>query len=141
MDYYLKPCPFCGSADVKYEFCSSQGFVECQTCGAAGPIVEKAADPHCDEEAGFQAWNQRVPINPETGEPYFQVTGAGWGSGWEAGKVLNVRIECSGAVPGTVVYGDWLDDGEGNMRSLHGRGNVVATVDYATLTITPVTDS
>ncbi|MGT9852037.1 Lar family restriction alleviation protein (plasmid) [Vibrio parahaemolyticus] len=55
----LKPCPFCGSSNVGYEFAGSQGTIDCHSCGAIGPSVEQAADPHCDVDAAFIAWNRR----------------------------------------------------------------------------------
>ncbi len=34
-----------------------------------------------------------APINPLTGEPYFVILAAGWGSGWSAGNVLRFNIQ------------------------------------------------
>lgn len=55
----MKPCPFCGSDNVKYEFSSSQGYITCNSCLADGPLVEEAADPICDIDAAIIAWNRR----------------------------------------------------------------------------------
>jgi Restriction alleviation protein Lar len=60
-----RPCPFCGGNKLRYDFCSSQGYIECLDCGAMGPCDEKAADPHCDLNAAWDAWNRRA----QTGEP------------------------------------------------------------------------
>lgn len=38
-----------------------------------------------------------APINPATGEPYFTLRAAGWGSGWQGGNVL--RLNTAGAAP------------------------------------------
>ena len=56
----LLPCPFCGSSDMRYEFCASQGYITCNECGTQGPCDERAADPHCDIEAAETAWNRRA---------------------------------------------------------------------------------
>lgn len=56
----LKPCPFCGSAELEFVFSGSQGFIECLNCEAIGPYDEMAADPHCDVQAAFDAWNKRA---------------------------------------------------------------------------------
>lgn len=31
--------------------------------------------------------NEKPPINPATGQPYFNVDPRGWGTGWEAGEM------------------------------------------------------
>lgn len=56
----LKPCPFCGSKNLEYEFSSSQGYVKCNACGTLGPEDPQAADPICDIDAAFDIWNKRV---------------------------------------------------------------------------------
>lgn len=53
-------CPFCNYATVGYEFSSSQGFIRCTKCGAVGPDDEHAADPHCDIDAAYEAWQKRA---------------------------------------------------------------------------------
>jgi len=32
----------------------------CDACGAMGPSDEQAADPHCDVDAAYMAWNRRA---------------------------------------------------------------------------------
>ncbi len=39
-----------------------------------------------------------TPVNPVTGEPYFTLRAAGWGSGWAAGNQLRFNIE-AGCAP------------------------------------------
>lgn len=56
----LLPCPFCGSSNLRYEFSGSQGYIECNECGTEGPCDEKAADPICDMDAAYLAWNRRA---------------------------------------------------------------------------------
>jgi hypothetical protein len=58
----LLPCPFCGSSNLRYEFCGSQGYIECNECGAQGPCDERAADPICSIEAAEAAWNRRAAL-------------------------------------------------------------------------------
>ncbi len=55
----LKPCPFCGSDNLRYSFYSYQGVIECRHCGAVGPDAEKAADPECSVNAACEIWNHR----------------------------------------------------------------------------------
>ncbi len=55
----LKPCPFCGSKDLEYEFSGSQGYIKCNSCYALGPEAAEAADPICDVDAAFDIWNKR----------------------------------------------------------------------------------
>jgi transcription elongation factor Elf1 len=56
----LLPCPFCGSTNLRFEFSGSQGYIECNECGTEGPCDEKAADPICDMDAAYLAWNRRA---------------------------------------------------------------------------------
>jgi hypothetical protein len=58
----LLPCPFCGSSTLRYEFCGSQGYIECNECGTQGPCDERAADPICDLDAACDAWNRRTAL-------------------------------------------------------------------------------
>lgn len=44
-------------------FSASAHFVECQECGATGPIAREAMDPICDPGAAFVSWNRREAIN------------------------------------------------------------------------------
>ena len=34
-----------------------------------------------------------APINPETGQPYFTIRAAGWGSGWAAGNAVRFNTD------------------------------------------------
>mgnify|MGYP000107764014 CR=1 FL=1 len=66
----LLPCPFCGSNNLRYEFCGSQGYIECSECCTQGPCDERAADPYCDTEAAQSAWNRRITLaQPEPQGP------------------------------------------------------------------------
>jgi Lar family restriction alleviation protein len=57
----LKPCPFCGSTEaLRFEFSGSQGYIVCDSCYAMGPCDAKAADPICDVDAAYNAWNRRA---------------------------------------------------------------------------------
>ena len=56
----LLPCPFCGSTNLRFEFSGSQGYIECNKCGTEGPCDEQAADPICDMDAAYLAWNRRA---------------------------------------------------------------------------------
>jgi hypothetical protein len=58
----LLPCPFCGSNNLRHEFGGSQGYIECNECGALGPCDERAADPICSTEAAETAWNRRAAL-------------------------------------------------------------------------------
>jgi hypothetical protein len=70
MSYDLLPCPFCGSTNLRYEFAGSQGYIECNDCGTAGPGDERAADPICDMDAAYLAWNRRAALaQPEPEGP------------------------------------------------------------------------
>jgi Lar family restriction alleviation protein len=58
----LKPCPFCGGADIDTHFSlDGAGNVTtgCLTCGASGP---ETSTP--DEAKGAEAWNRRA-LRPE----------------------------------------------------------------------------
>jgi hypothetical protein len=59
---------------LRYEFCGSQGYIECNECCTQGPCDERAADPICDLDAACDAWNRRAALaQPEpqgpTGRP------------------------------------------------------------------------
>jgi Lar family restriction alleviation protein len=62
----LLPCPFCDSEDVKLTSASSTSmpdtwyFVECQKCGARGPMVSVCDDEH-PEETARRGWNDQRP--------------------------------------------------------------------------------
>ena len=60
----LLPCPFCGSTNLRYEFAGSQGYICCDDCGTQGPCDEQAADPICDHDAAYAAWNRRPAAAP-----------------------------------------------------------------------------
>ena len=46
----LKPCPFCGSSDLKFVR-APDNWIRCANCGAQGPMATYAC----------AAWNRRVP--------------------------------------------------------------------------------
>jgi len=58
----LEPCPFCQSADVSLSYSTNLSgdidgrFVECENCGASGPI--------CDSTTveAITAWNTRAAL-------------------------------------------------------------------------------
>jgi Lar family restriction alleviation protein len=53
----LKPCPFCGSVDIKpYTYITEQtdAFCQCRDCGSIGPT-----GPSATTEAAIAAWNRR----------------------------------------------------------------------------------
>lgn len=52
MNTKLKPCPFCGSTDIK----SMDSYMECLGCTAYGPGVFYGEDA---EEQAMEAWNRR----------------------------------------------------------------------------------
>lgn len=84
----LLPCPFCGSTNLRYEFAGSQGYIECNECGTQGPCDERAADPHCDTDAAYEAWNRRAALarpEPEgpTDEELVRLARE-WNSGYES---------------------------------------------------------
>lgn len=53
----LKPCPFCGCADLKVAHAGFQAvaMVECNVCGAEGPCFVRDKD-------AITAWNRRAPV-------------------------------------------------------------------------------
>jgi hypothetical protein len=60
----LLPCPFCGSTNLRFTFAGSQGYICCDNCGTQGPCDEQAADPICDYDAAYTAWNRRpAPVS------------------------------------------------------------------------------
>lgn len=63
------PCPFCGSDAMEYEFAGSQGYIECSTCYASGPDDKRAADPDCDIDAAWDAWDRRINQTEKEAEP------------------------------------------------------------------------
>ena len=73
----LLPCPFCGSTNLRYEFAGSQGYICCDNCGTQGPCDEQAADPICDDDAAYAAWNRRAAAAPVAipGEKYHEDMG------------------------------------------------------------------
>lgn len=56
----LKPCPFCGSIDIRIDKCTSR--VRCKNCfctsGLIGRLVEYS-EKLSEEEAAVKAWNTR----------------------------------------------------------------------------------
>lgn len=57
MDKRLKPCPFCGSKNVKVW--GVEGFwVECEECNCKGPYPLSML--HDDVDSAIAAWNRRA---------------------------------------------------------------------------------
>jgi len=88
----LLPCPFCGSSTLRYDFCGSQGYIQCDECDAPGPCDERAADPICDGEAACNAWNRRAaltqpepqgPTDEELDELWAEIDGGGAIWAWQ----------------------------------------------------------
>lgn len=62
----LKPCPFCGSADVEIEYLDEQFrdhhmFVECKSCEASSAI-------HFTRKEAVAAWNRRTQVRKDSCE-------------------------------------------------------------------------
>lgn len=51
----LLPCPGCGGDDLQACYVGGGHFVDCQTCGWAGPVKNSGIDARL-------AWNTRAPI-------------------------------------------------------------------------------
>ena len=57
----LKPCPFCGSNNLKFNKCASM--IYCLSCGARNPRISKfLKDDVTEEEATVLSWNTRADI-------------------------------------------------------------------------------
>lgn len=62
----LKPCPFCGSTDIKFAVfdAEDEGSVLCMTCkkcGACGPIMDPMPnDGELEFQQATKAWNRRA---------------------------------------------------------------------------------
>jgi Lar family restriction alleviation protein len=75
MSEELKPCPFCGSANVEvqaFRHGSECYTVRCDGCGALGPLKRSSAGSHISWDLAMEAWNTRhipegyalVPVEP-----------------------------------------------------------------------------
>ena len=54
----LKPCPFCGSTDIRFDKCTKR--VRCKNCFAtSGLITQFKTDDISDDNAAMLAWNTR----------------------------------------------------------------------------------
>ena len=54
----LKPCPFCGSLDIRFDKCTKR--VRCKSCFATSGLITKfKTDEISDDEAAELAWNTR----------------------------------------------------------------------------------
>lgn len=51
----LKPCPFCGSTDIKIDKCTAR--VRCKNCFATSGLVSRYKDK--GDKAPIWAWNER----------------------------------------------------------------------------------
>ena len=59
MSEQLKPCPFCGGADIR-PFDNS---VVCNSCSASGPDLGHCVGAECRNDA-IAAWNRRAEAQP-----------------------------------------------------------------------------
>lgn len=60
MSNYLKPCPFCGSGNVRYK--EAEHAVVCARCKARGSIA-------ADEEMAIRMWDERAgELKPDSWE-------------------------------------------------------------------------
>lgn len=65
-EQHLKPCPFCGDANNPQLNLKAEGVscthVQCESCGAIGPVWDTADMPEGAEKTGevVRLWNQRV---------------------------------------------------------------------------------
>ena len=57
VDYIIKPCPFCGSTDIKIDRCVSR--VRCGNCFCTSGLITKLAPDPMAENAALMAWNKR----------------------------------------------------------------------------------
>lgn len=60
--YIIKPCPFCGSIEIKIDKCTSR--VRCKNCFATSGMISKLVNQGISEEdAPLRAWNTRYAEN------------------------------------------------------------------------------
>ena len=65
MTQKLKPCPFCGSTDIKFAAfdAEDEGSVLCMMCNkceACGPIIDPMPNnDYFEEQQAIAAWNRR----------------------------------------------------------------------------------
>lgn len=58
VDYILKPCPFCGSMEIRIEKCTAR--VRCKNCYATSGMISKLVNQGVSEDkAPIVAWNTR----------------------------------------------------------------------------------
>lgn len=58
VDYIVKPCPFCGSLEIRIDKCTSR--VRCKNCYATSGLISKLVNTGTNEtEAAVMAWNTR----------------------------------------------------------------------------------
>ena len=58
VDYIVKPCPFCGSLEIRIDKCTSR--VRCKNCYATSGLISKLVSTGTNEtEAAVKAWNTR----------------------------------------------------------------------------------
>lgn len=51
----LKPCPFCGSDDLRYMFYGGSTVIHCAGCGIDGPVG-------ADDDEAVEKWNCRAEV-------------------------------------------------------------------------------
>lgn len=54
----IKPCPFCGSTNIKVDKCTSR--VRCGNCFCTSGMIGKLVVDINDKDAAIKAWNTRV---------------------------------------------------------------------------------
>lgn len=54
----LKPCPFCGSHDIRPAGATPHHYHRCQNCGCEGPVFSTTP------ELAVEAWNRRADLVP-----------------------------------------------------------------------------
>lgn len=62
IEIYPKPCPFCGSTDIRIDKCTSR--VRCKNCFATSGMISRLISYGVKEEdAPLIAWNTRYAEN------------------------------------------------------------------------------
>ena len=67
--YDLKPCPFCGSTNIRMDRCTLR--IRCSKCFANGQLISRfRTEGRSDLEAAVLAWNTRAYEDDGRGEEY-----------------------------------------------------------------------